>query len=85
MWGGGSKGVAFLTTLGDAAGIDVAVDINPHKDGKFLAGTGKQIVAPEYLIEHRPDVIVVMNAIYTAEISARLATMGITAELFALS
>ncbi len=85
VWGGGSKGVAFLTTLGDAAGIDVAVDINPHKDGMFLAGTGKQIVAPEYLIEHRPDVIVVMNAIYTEEISARLATMGITADLVALS
>jgi len=84
-WGGGSKGVAFLTTLGDAAGIDVAVDINPHKDGMFLAGTGKQIVAPEYLIEHRPDVIVIMNEIYTREIAARLAAMGVTAELVALS
>jgi SAM-dependent methyltransferase len=85
IWGGGSKGVAFLTTLGDVAGIDYAVDINPHKAGMYLAGTGKRIVAPEYLVEHRPDVVVVMNSIYTDEIRARMAAMGVQAEMIALS
>src|SRR5690606_18387603 len=33
IWGAGSKGVAYLNSLGDAAGIEYAVDINPFKHG----------------------------------------------------
>ena len=81
IWGAGSKGVAFLTTLGDETGIEVAIDINPNKHGMYLAGTGQQIVAPEYLVEYRPDVVLIMNPIYTDEIRARLDGLGVTAEL----
>ena len=49
VWGAGSKGVAFLTTLGIEEEIDVAVDINPFKQGMFMAGTGHEVVAPERL------------------------------------
>ena len=51
LWGGGSKAVAFLTTLDVREGIDYAVDINPRRSGTFLAGTGQQIVAPEFLAQ----------------------------------
>ena len=37
IWGASSKGVAFLTTLG--AGIELAVDVNPFKQERFLAGS----------------------------------------------
>jgi hypothetical protein len=48
LWGGGSKGVAFLTTLGQSLDdIAYAVDINPIKHGTFMAGTGQEIIAPE--------------------------------------
>ena len=49
------------------------VDINPHKHGKYLAGSGHQIVGPDALVEIKPDVVVVMNPIYVEEIRADLA------------
>ncbi len=54
LWGGGSKGVAFLTTLNITDQIKYAVDINPYKHGTFLAGTGQEIVSPEFLKDYNP-------------------------------
>ena len=54
IWGAGSKGVAFLTTLELRDEIELVVDINPHKHGKFMAGTGQEIVAPERLTSTGP-------------------------------
>src|SRR5690606_8827447 len=38
LWGSGSKGVAFLTTLRITDQVQAVVDINPHKHGKFMPG-----------------------------------------------
>lgn len=78
LWGGGSKGVAFLTTLQLSDEIACVVDINPHKHGTFMPGTGHEIIGPERLKELRPTVVVVMNPIYHAEIQADLAALGLT-------
>jgi SAM-dependent methyltransferase len=77
IWGSGSKGVAFLTALGAAAQIDYVVDINPHRQGKFMAGTGQEIVAPEFLESYRPDVAIAMNPIYKQEIQKDLNRMSL--------
>jgi methyltransferase family protein/C-methyltransferase-like protein len=77
LWGGGSKGVAFLTTLNITDQIKYAVDINPYKQGTFLAGTGQEIVSPEFLKDYNPDVVIIMNPIYTKEISEDLNKMGL--------
>lgn len=84
IWGGGSKGVAFLTTLDFHDEIKYAVDINPHKYGTYMAGTGQQIVAPEFLKAYKPDVVVVMNPIYCDEIRGDLDRMGVSAELMSV-
>jgi hypothetical protein len=81
LWGAGSKGVAFLTTLDIRHEIEYAVDINPHKHGTFMAGTGQQIVAPEFLKGYRPDIVIVMNPIYCNEIQRELDRMGIGVEV----
>ena len=85
LWGSGSKAVSYLTTLGLGEEIAAVVDINPHKHGKFLAGTGHEIVGPEALVTLRPDVVLVMNAIYVAEIEANLRQLGLAPEIAALA
>jgi hypothetical protein len=82
IWGGGSKGVAFLTALGSAAPVEYAVDINPFKADKFLAGGGQRVVAPEFLREYQPGVVIVMNPIYRDEIQGDLNRLGVSAELW---
>ncbi len=84
IWGSGSKAVSFLTTLGLGGEISAVVDINPHKHGKFLAGTGHEIVAPTALTDIRPDLVIAMNAIYLDEIGRDLAKLGVAAELIAI-
>lgn len=85
IWGSGSKGVAFLAALGEAAArVEAAVDINPYKHGKYLAGTGHLIVGPEYLTEHPPALVVVMNPVYLEEITADLRRLGVDAAVEAL-
>ncbi|WP_108862166.1 class I SAM-dependent methyltransferase [Ruegeria sp. Alg231-54] len=80
-WGAGAKAVGFLNMLGDRDTITRVVDINPHKQGKHLAGTGQQIISPQALTEDPPDVVVLMNPIYRNEIAAQLAELGLTPEL----
>ena len=84
VWGSGSKCVAFLTTLKTIDKIEYAVDINPHRHGKFVPGVGKEIMAPEFLKTYQPDKVIVMNAIYKQEISEMLEQMGVTTEVVAL-
>jgi SAM-dependent methyltransferase len=81
IWGGGSKGVAFLTTLGIAGEIEYVVDVNPFKQGMFMPGTGHEVVAPEFLRGYRPDLVIAMNPIYLEEIGASLSSLGVEAEL----
>jgi hypothetical protein len=77
LWGGGSKAVGFLTTLGVGDEIAYTVDINPRRAGTFIAGTGHPIQAPEYLRNDPPDTMIVMSPIYLAEIKAQLAALGV--------
>ena len=82
IWGGGSKCVAFLTTLGIRDEIRYAVDINPHRQGTFLAGSGQEIVAPDFLKKYRADTVIIMNSIYTDEIGGTLDSLGLKPRLF---
>lgn len=83
VWGASSKTVSFLSAL-PAKTIEVAVDINPYKQGKFLPGSGIAVIAPEELRSHRPDVVVVMNPIYRDEISQMLDDIGLQPELLSV-
>jgi hypothetical protein len=85
LWGGGSKGVAFLTTLGlTLDDIAYAVDINPIKTGTFMAGTGQEIVAPEFLRTYQPDAVIIMNPVYRDEISRDLSAMGLSPDIYTM-
>lgn len=81
IWGGGSKGMGYLTALGPEAGIEVVVDINPHLQGRYMPGTGQRVVAPDFLTEYRPDFVIVMNAVYVEEIRGMLQRLGLAPDL----
>lgn len=81
IWGAGSKGVTFLNATGAGEEIVAVVDINPRKQGKYVAGTGQRIVAPAELAALQPDFVIIMNANYRAEIGRMLAEVGVAAEL----
>jgi SAM-dependent methyltransferase len=81
IWGGGSKGVAFLTTLGLNEEISAVVDVNPYKQGKFIPGTGHPVVAPAALVNDPPDLVIVMNPIYIDEIAASLRALRLEPEI----
>ena len=46
-----------------------------------VPGTGQLISAPARLREYRPDVVVVLNPAYVAEISAMFSGMGVSADV----
>lgn len=80
LWGAGSKGVTFLNILQEQQ-IEYVVDINPHKEQKYIPGTGQQIVSPNFLIDYQPDIVIVMNPIYENEIRQMLAKMYLKPQL----
>jgi len=84
IWGSGSKCVALISSLSLGPELVAVVDINPHKHGKYLAGSGLEIVSPDALQSLRPDMVLVMNAIYTEEIRRDLAARSLRPELIAL-
>jgi SAM-dependent methyltransferase len=81
LWGSGSKGVAFLTTLGIRDEVEDVVDINPFRQGMYMPGTGQRIVSPDSLREDPPDEVIVMNPIYRDEIRRDLDRLGLAPEL----
>lgn len=81
VWGSGSKGVAFLSALALPGAVEHVVDINPYRQGKFMAGSGQRIVSSEFLAEYRPDVAIVMNPIYRDEVQKELTRLNLPTEL----
>ncbi|WP_122072981.1 class I SAM-dependent methyltransferase [Pseudophaeobacter sp. EL27] len=71
VWGGASKGVIY-SLLRERAGapVEAVIDINPSKQGRFLAGTGLRVSAPEEVLPSLPwsSRILVMNPNYCEEI-----------------
>ncbi|GIW02198.1 class I SAM-dependent methyltransferase [Roseiflexus sp.] len=79
VWGAGSKGVTFLNVFRDLNAVEYVVDINPRKQGKYVAGSGQQVVEPAFLRSYQPDAVIVMNALYVDEIGRTLDALGVTA------
>ena len=82
VWGAGAKAVTYLNVV-DPAGSTVShvVDVNPRKAGRFIAGSGQEIIAPNALNELRPDAIILMNPMYREEIGSALHALGLDPEL----
>lgn len=81
LWGAGSKGVSFVNALSATDQIGYLIDLNPYKVGRFVPVTGHQVRAPAFLVDYRPDAVVVMNPLYRDEIGRDLRAMGLSPEM----
>ncbi len=73
IWGGASKGVIFALQKARAGHpVKLVIDINPAKQGKYLAATGLQVHSPKDGLEKLPknSTIYVMNSNYMDEVRA---------------
>jgi SAM-dependent methyltransferase len=87
IWGAAAKGTT-LVNLFDTENhrIRFLIDLNPAKQGKFVPGTGHQIVSPEYLKEQNGDIagIVNMNPNYLEENRSILSQMSLEIPMVSL-
>jgi SAM-dependent methyltransferase len=74
IWGGASKGVIFALYMKRAgAAIDICIDINPAKQGKYMAASGLRILSPDKafaMLMPEADIFV-MNPNYLKEIKSQ--------------
>ena len=72
-YGAAAKGNTLLNFCGIKSDlIDFVVDANPHKQSKFLPGSHIPVVNENYLIERRPDYILIFPWNLTEEIIHQL-------------
>jgi SAM-dependent methyltransferase len=83
-WGAGERGIGFLNILNIRELMPFAVDINPERVGKYLPGTGQKVVPPEFLIDYKPELIVITNPTYQFEIQEQATRLGLTCDFLVL-
>jgi hypothetical protein len=47
----------------------------------YVAGTGQEIVSPEFLRDYQPDAVILMNPIYREEVQRTLDKIGVQADI----
>jgi hypothetical protein len=76
------KGVTLAHLCGpDASRLLCLVDINPRRQGRYVAGTGHPIVAPAVLRGRGPGAIILLNPNYESEVLATMDELGLAWEL----
>ena len=85
LWGAGAKGAAVCVLVDPQAELVAGlVDINKTKQGRYVPGTGHEIIAPTDPRVLSAKTVVVSNANYRSEIAEALAARGATPELLTL-
>jgi SAM-dependent methyltransferase len=68
-YGAAAKGCTLINYVRiDRGLVDFVVDLNPHKQGKYMTGMHQPIYAPEKLIEEMPDYVLLLPWNLKAEI-----------------
>jgi len=82
VWGAGAKGTTFVNLLDPGREfVEVLVDLNPKKQGRFTPGTGHPIVGIDGLRERGIRQAILMNPNYRDENHRLLQHAGLAVEL----
>ena len=76
VWGSGSAAITFLASIQRHDTLKYVVDINPVRQGKFIPIGGQRVVAPDFLHEYTPDIVLISNRTYESEIVGQVRAMG---------
>lgn len=83
IYGAAAKGCIMLNALGlTNKDIMYCVDDTPEKQGKYIAGTGIQILPSSELMKNKPDVVIVQAHNFFAEIERKIPPDIMTIKLF---
>lgn len=78
LWGAGAKGVTLANLIDrDGSLIRYLVDLNPVKQGRYIPGSGHQIVSPAHLADAPVRHALLMNPNYRAEVESLLASLKV--------
>jgi len=78
LWGAGARGVMVMVNEVASAAIGTVVDINPARQSLYLPLSGARVESPDILRESAPDLVIIANPTYGAEIMAHAGRLGIT-------
>jgi uncharacterized membrane protein (Fun14 family) len=77
-YGAAAKGSSFLNYIDiEQDWIEYVVDKNPHKQGRFMAGTNLPVFAPERLLTDKPDVLIILPWNLRREIEKDVRDLGL--------
>ena len=83
-WAAGARAVTFFNLFDLKEMIPFVVDINVKRHGKYIPGSGQQIVNPEFIIDYQAKLIVITNPTYAEEIKEQVWAMGLNPEFWIL-
>ena len=83
-WGAGARAVTFFNLFDLIDEVPYVVDINVKRQAKFLPGSGQQIVAPSFIQEYQPALVIITNPTYADEIQQQVQALGIHPEFWVL-
>jgi SAM-dependent methyltransferase len=82
VWGAGAKGTTFVNLIDpNRTWLDCVVDLNPNKQGHFIAGSGHPIVSYQELMPRGVATAILMNPNYGDENRLLLRDAGIQIDL----
>lgn len=82
IWGAGAKGVTFANLIDPKhKWIDCVIDLNPKKHGKYIPGTGHEIVSHKDITSRKIKTAVLMNPNYYDEITELLNNTNLNVDL----
>lgn len=81
IWGTGAKGLSIMSVI-DSQCLDIVIDSDPNKIGRYVPVNQKRIQDPQSLITDNIDVIIISAVAYQTTILAKLQKLNYTGRVY---